>query len=367
MMMHALWFSCKRHIWQPATIYKGLALVVVAVALCFLDVIWELGTKTAQSAYPIQATTAARQQLNHPVYGPIADESAPYVDYRDGEWIVYANSGLANGAWEQLYRDMMRADIPEAIEQYESWDKKAHVTIVFDQVREMNAIIQIVVSILFFLFIGRTLGMISELLEEKQTRMLELHLSCMSGRRHLLWKTGVCHLQAWLDVAMACMAAAGGLLARYQYDGAAGLVLFLQQQGWPITELFQWLADHRFQTIASLVSLIIGLFGMQMVILVCVSRVKEPQEVTSYALPTYVLCIIMYYASCFLVQGSTVTWLWWLPGIRTLTFSFSLCRVSLMTVLVGVLVTGCYTGLAIRQLAGSYERRLLGIKKLRST
>ncbi len=174
-----------------------------------------------------------------------------------------------------------------------------------DSMSETKAnIIFMFVSSVYFMMLSFISGVASEVVNEKTTKTLELILTSVSAKLHFYSKIIV----GWLVIVLQGIASISyiiiTLLIRQLYDQGAGLIAFLKQMKLLETEAltfqeliatFDLTSTFLMQVIMVLLFLCMGIFMMQLILVIISSFTATIEEASNIQAPFYLLLLGIYY------------------------------------------------------------------------
>ena len=330
-MKDYIFFLLKRQYWQWTTVIKGLLVFGACFVLIHMDRIAEYIPKRHAS---IPVSESGMSMLSKDLNNYIVTEEYDkwYVDYENG-WVIRHANRVDEQTIEQIKWDIFRTE-------YEHVTNTSMEDVVllleYDSEPEVESVKQLWIMLVYFLFVGKTIGSIPVVLEEKQLRMQEMYLSYLGPKKYYLAKCIVCFADSCVVLCGVLVSILCCVAIRYQEGTLSLFILYCESTAWPVGLILETLGNHWVSVVGTVIGQLLSLFVCEMGIVWLYGVISEQNQVYRYSLPVYVMTLVVYYSS-FLFTDWWFSYIPWVGSVLLPSCS-----------LVGIL-------LSLAEIAGMYE------------
>ncbi len=184
---------------------------------------------------------------------------------------------------------------------------------------EQGALSFILLTSIYFLILSFSTGIANEVIYEKATKTLELILTSVNARIHLISKLLVGWLCAIIQTILLFSYALIAIMLRNNYDQGEGLfkvfndLNLLKIELFNFNDLFEYLSlltDNLLALSLAIGILCIGMLTIQLILVVVSSFVSSLEEASTLQAPFYLILLGLYYLSLIGNNPYTLTYGW---------------------------------------------------------
>jgi ABC-2 type transport system permease protein len=326
-MKALLIFSLKRRIFNPISIALQIMFILILLIAINFDFVSAWFNLDFDRPYQIVANNQFKERIRdfdiwkqhgfefHHSQGDIK------IDFNDGRYFVQAAQDplLQRKLYELILINHKQNILINSEDSVYTWlEHYEHVEVDFDQVQESSKAIKhhlifVFLTSIYFMMLNFIAVNSNEIILEKISNVIPMFLSSITPLQHYFIKL----MLGFVSVVFQFVSSFGvlGILIylRYQQDQFKGLLklvskyLSLPSELMNLQDILEWLEfsfrDFRFMLI-SLMFMFVGIFTIQVLILVLSSKVKTMEEASSIQGPFYLMLLLMYYIALGLNQST---------------------------------------------------------------
>lgn len=314
-MKTLLKFAFKRRFLNKMTIILQVLFILIVCTVFYMDKISEFFNLDFHQPIEIKIENTLRKEIKN------EDEwkSQGFVFTNNSDSIeitkvnkVYQISNVQELSIQQRIYDLLLRNHKRSLENENNLDwlekyNTIHVEFIDSKLDENTFKQQIIILFLtsiYFMMLNFIAVNSNEIIMEKTSHMIPIILSSVKIRVHFLTKLiiGFCSVLFQIISSIGIVGLIGFL--RYKLDQGQGLIrlilkfLPIQIDDFSITELFKLLDFKRsdfYLVLLGLLFILLGIFLIQICILILSSKVKTMEEAASIQGPFYLILLIIYY------------------------------------------------------------------------
>lgn len=314
-MKTLLKFAFKRRFLNKMTIILQVLFILIVCTVFYMDKISEFFNLDFHQPIEIKIENTLRKEIKN------EDEwkSQGFVFTNNSDSIeitkvnkVYQISNVQELSIQQRIYDLLLRNHKRSLENENNLDwlekyNTIHVEFIDSKLDENTFKQQIIILFLtsiYFMMLNFIAVNSNEIIMEKTSHMIPIILSSVKIRIHFLTKLiiGFCSVLFQIISSIGIVGLIGFL--RYKLDQGQGLIrlilkfLPIQIDDFSITELFKLLDFKRsdfYLVLLGLLFILLGIFLIQICILILSSKVKTMEEAASIQGPFYLILLIIYY------------------------------------------------------------------------
>ena len=325
-MKTLLKFALKRRLLNPISLSLQGLFIVVLLGAFFFDYVSAFFNLGFDQAHRVVVNDRFKSILQHPDqwvssgFKFVMDEADLRIDF-DGE--VYRVQGAQDALLQSKVHQMLLLNhqqtiLTQSTENVFQWlENYQHIELEFETVVDVQSsfkqqIIFIFLTSMYFMMLNFIAVNSNEIILEKTSNIIPLLLSSITMLEHYTLKLTLGFISV-LTQLLSTLGIFGTLLwLRYSHDRFDGLLRLalkyfnLPSEGVSLSEMMTWLDVSRSDVYAILIAIsfmILGIFTVQILVLVLSSRVKTMEEAASIQGPFYLGLLLLYYVSLGLNQG----------------------------------------------------------------
>jgi len=324
-MKALLKFSFRRRLLNPISLTLHILFVLILAIAIYFDVVSSWLNLNAHQPYQIVANTSFKEKIHS--FDLWKQQGFEFVR-TDGEIeIVHSESGyrvkapqdplLQRKIYDLILINHKQNILTQSDDAIYDWlDRYENIHIEFDNHQDNTTAIKhhlifVLLTSMYFMMLNFIAVNSNEIILEKISNVIPLFLSSISLFQHYLIK-----LILGLSTVLIQLFSSFGMLSlclylRYRYDQFSGLLqlaskyLPIPAEFMHIKDVLIWLQFSMRDVTTSLLALaymILGIFTIQVFILVLSSKVKTMEEAASIQGPFYLLLLMLYYLALGLNQ-----------------------------------------------------------------
>lgn len=327
-MKTLLKFALKRRVLNPISLtLQGLFIVVLSGAF-FFDYVSAFFGLGFEQAHRVSVDDGFKAVLQHPDqwvrngFQFVSEGAELKIEY-DGE--VYRVQGahealLQNKVSQMLLLNHQQKILTQSTEQVFHWlEQYENIEVDFESSVDVQSsfkqqIIFIFLTSMYFMMLNFIAVNSNEIILEKTSNIIPLLLSSISLFQHYALKLALGFISVLAQLLSSVTIFGALMWLRYVHDRFDGLLKLavkyfnLPSEGISLSDMLSWLDLGRADVYAVLLAMsfmLLGIFAVQILVLVLSSRVKTMEEAASIQGPFYLGLLLLYYVSLGLNQGQT--------------------------------------------------------------
>ena len=319
-------FSLKRRILNPISISLQLIFIAVLSGLFYFDWISDRLNLGFERPYEIVLNEEMRTIIQHPDqwrrqgFEFVNHEGDVLILYNEGSYRV---KGTQDALMQKKIYDLLLLNHQQRIlsassDNVNTWlERYESIDVIFEESTDpqqniKQQLIFIFMTSIYFMMLNFIAVNSNEIILEKTSNVIPLLLSSITSLHHY----GLKLVLGFVNLLSQVLSSVGTLAilaySRYRYDEFHGLLklaskyLNLPDESLSIKTLFEWLnlnAQDGTRLLMAFVFMMLGIFTIQIIILVLSSRVKTMEEASSIQGPFYLGLLLLYYISIGLNQS----------------------------------------------------------------
>jgi ABC-2 type transport system permease protein len=321
-------FALKRRLLNPISLSLQGLFIVVLLGAFFFDYVSAFFNLGFDQAHRVEVNDGFKSVLQHPDqwarngFQFVSDRAELRIEY-DGE--VYRVQGahdalLQNKVSQMLLLNHQQKILTQSSEQVFQWlEHYENIELEFESQADLKSgfkqqIIFIFLTSMYFMMLNFIAVNSNEIILEKTSNIIPLLLSSITLLQHYMLKLVLGFISV-LTQLVSTVAIFGTLLwLRHSHDRFEGLLKLatkyfnLPSEGISLSDMLTWLDLTRADAYGVLLAMsfmLVGIFTVQVLVLVLSSRVKTMEEAASIQGPFYLGLLLLYYVSLGLNQGQT--------------------------------------------------------------
>lgn len=352
-MINMIFFGLKRKLWNKKYVLKLMIIFIVLGGILYVDRILENITLFQRVQVSLdESTIMYKEYFKDTVNVEYVDKANIRIVFED-DWKIYSDEVISEEVMFDIQKSISK--VPGYTYTEPLYDISYYHSRIKDPYLEL-----IVYTMVYFILMSKSVGSVQEIIEDKHSGMASYYLTCISSNQYVVCKI----VEGWIQV-----------FIEYICMFVFICIWSLIRYGYPFThQLYDWiqnfivLDESYFRLpilLVGIVSMLIGIFMIQYVIVLFMSKSKSIEEANHMMIWIHSFPILIYYVAMSIYDTNVINYCKYIPFLQTLLLPMSLSLEGKISLIYYgyMLLEGIFLYFLLRLSKNSMRKSILDIEK----